>query len=226
MHPDPQPRAGATGARFKSSPDASRCAPDLVALHPRPHLSPPSSPPPPMIPIRSVSLRRSQRCAERHNLLRKWRILKQKWHKSLAGLRPAPRDKMTFRLGARPDLRNTPCACPLPPSSRSTRPPTAQDSGCLLPAVLLFETAHAHRVLDLERLLQQARRSAFADLCAPARGQTTTVPSRDKLVATPAKYAGVLMPCAEPVATRSWGEGRRRRRRRRRRRQRRGRQQR
>ena len=110
MHPDPQPRAGATGARFKSSPDASRCAPDLVALHPRPHLSPPSSPPPPMIPIRSVSLRRSQRCAERHNLLRKWRILKQKWHKSLAGLRPAPRDKMTFRLGARPDLRNTPRA--------------------------------------------------------------------------------------------------------------------
>ena len=58
MHPDLRPRAGATGARFKSSPDASpRCAPDLVALHPRPHLSPPSSPPPPMIPIRSVSLR-------------------------------------------------------------------------------------------------------------------------------------------------------------------------
>jgi len=114
MHPDPQPRAGATGARFKSSPDASRCAPDLVALHPRPHLSPPSSPPPPMIPIRSVSLRRSQRCAERHNLLRKWRILKQKWHKSLAGLRPAPRDKMTFRLGARPDLRNTHLLHPTP----------------------------------------------------------------------------------------------------------------
>ena len=51
MHPDLRPRAGATGARFKSPPDASpRCAPDLVALHPRPHLSPPSSPPPPMIP--------------------------------------------------------------------------------------------------------------------------------------------------------------------------------
>ena len=93
MHPDLRPRAGATGARFKSSPDASpRCAPDLVALHPRPHLSPPSSPPPPMIPIRSVSLRRSQWCAERQNLLRKWPILKQKGGKSLAGLRPAPRE--------------------------------------------------------------------------------------------------------------------------------------
>ena len=93
MHPDLRPRAGATGARFKSSPDASpRCAPDLVALHPRPHLSPPSSPPPPMIPIRSVSLRRSQRCAERRqNILRKWLILKQKGQKNLAGLRPAPR---------------------------------------------------------------------------------------------------------------------------------------
>ncbi len=42
--------------------------------------------------IRSVSLRRSQRCAERQNLLRKWPILKQKGQKSLAGLRPAPRE--------------------------------------------------------------------------------------------------------------------------------------
>ena len=129
MHqPSHAPGPAAAGRRYrralvKSSPDASpRCAPDLVALHPRPHLSPPSSPPPPMIPIRSVSLRRSQRCAERHNLLRKWRILKQKWHKSLAGLRPAPRDKMTFRLGARPDLRETLCVKPSVPSALGADP--------------------------------------------------------------------------------------------------------
>ena len=57
MHqPSHAPGPAAAGRRYrralvKSSPDASpRCAPDLVALHPRPHLSPPSSPPPPMIP--------------------------------------------------------------------------------------------------------------------------------------------------------------------------------
>ena len=44
-------------------PDASplrpRRAPDLVALHPRPHLSPPSSPPPPVAPL--AAPRRSHR---------------------------------------------------------------------------------------------------------------------------------------------------------------------
>ena len=99
MHqPSHAPGPAAAGRRYRRalSQVVARRFPSLCT---RPRRPPPS---PPLVAtfiaaaandstIRSVSLRRSQRCAERQNLLRKWPILKQKGGKKFAGLRPVPR---------------------------------------------------------------------------------------------------------------------------------------